>query len=43
MSAAHEQEGPRPFELVYHGQYDDSRPGNDIPVTGRWVLYHLRL
>jgi peroxiredoxin len=25
--------------LVYRGQLDDSRPGNDIPVTGR----HLRL
>lgn len=22
-------------KLVYRGQYDDSRPGNDIPVTGR--------
>ena len=21
--------------LVYHGQLDDSRPGNDVPVTGR--------
>ncbi|MFW5927051.1 MAG: thioredoxin family protein, partial [Wenzhouxiangella sp.] len=21
--------------LVYRGQLDDSRPGNDIPVTGR--------
>lgn len=21
-------------ELIYHGQFDDSRPGNDIPVTG---------
>ncbi|XP_024357173.1 uncharacterized protein [Physcomitrium patens] len=31
----YKKEGPRPFELVYHGQYDDSRPGNDIPVTGR--------
>jgi peroxiredoxin len=23
------------FKLVYHGQYDDSRPKNDIPVTGK--------
>ena len=23
------------FKLVYRGQYDDSRPGNGIPVTGR--------
>ncbi len=23
--------------LVYHGQLDESRPGNDIPVTGRDV------
>jgi peroxiredoxin len=23
------------FRLVYRGQYDDSRPGNEIPVTGR--------
>jgi peroxiredoxin len=23
------------FRLVYRGQYDDSRPGNGIPVTGR--------
>jgi peroxiredoxin len=22
------------FRLVYRGQFDDSRPGNDIPVTG---------
>jgi peroxiredoxin len=21
-------------KLVYHGQFDDSRPGNDVPVTG---------
>lgn len=21
-------------ELIYHGQFDDSRPGNDVPVTG---------
>ncbi|CAI8598432.1 unnamed protein product [Vicia faba] len=30
------KDGRRPFELVYHGQYDDSRPSNNnIPVTGR--------
>jgi peroxiredoxin len=23
------------FKLVYHGQYDDSRPSNGIPVTGK--------
>ena len=25
----------REGKLVYRGQFDDSRPGNDIPVTGR--------
>ncbi|XP_049937233.1 uncharacterized protein LOC116267210 isoform X2 [Nymphaea colorata] len=29
------KDGRRPFELFYHGQFDDSRPGNGIPVTGR--------
>ncbi|OMP08908.1 Alkyl hydroperoxide reductase subunit C/ Thiol specific antioxidant [Corchorus olitorius] len=29
------KDGRRPFELVYHGQFDDSRPSNDVPVTGR--------
>ncbi|PKA62364.1 hypothetical protein AXF42_Ash009249 [Apostasia shenzhenica] len=29
------KEGRRPFELFYHGQFDDSRPGNNTPVTGR--------
>ncbi|KAL9264415.1 hypothetical protein AKJ16_DCAP11350 [Drosera capensis] len=23
------------FELVYHGQFDDSRPSNNLPITGR--------
>ncbi len=23
------------FRLVYRGQYDDSRPGNGVPVTGK--------
>ena len=23
------------FKLVYRGQFDDSRPGNDLPVTGQ--------
>lgn len=26
------------FKLVYRGQFDDSRPGNNLPVTGK----HLR-
>ncbi|KAK6940004.1 Redoxin [Dillenia turbinata] len=29
------KDGRRPFELVYHGQFDDSRPSNAVPVTGR--------
>lgn len=29
------KEGPRPFQLEYHGQLDDSRPRNGQPVTGR--------
>ncbi|KAL4183914.1 hypothetical protein AMTRI_Chr11g157490 [Amborella trichopoda] len=29
------KDGRRPFELVYHGQFDDSRPSHKIPVTGR--------
>ncbi|XP_057449966.1 uncharacterized protein LOC130741167 [Lotus japonicus] len=29
------KDGRRPFELVYHGQFDDSRPSNKTPVTGR--------
>ncbi|XVF64386.1 hypothetical protein PTKIN_Ptkin09bG0165300 [Pterospermum kingtungense] len=29
------RDGRRPFELVYHGQFDDSRPSNTVPVTGR--------
>ncbi|GLT61880.1 hypothetical protein SLA2020_345540 [Shorea laevis] len=29
------KDGRRPFELVYHGQFDDSRPSNDVPITGR--------
>ncbi|XP_020533005.1 uncharacterized protein LOC105629143 isoform X3 [Jatropha curcas] len=28
-------DGRRPFELVYHGQFDDSRPSNNVPITGR--------
>lgn len=38
-----EQDGRRPFELVYHGQFDDSRPSNNVPVTGRLVLAIVRL
>ncbi|KAL8231883.1 hypothetical protein R6Q57_001661 [Mikania cordata] len=29
------KDGRRPFELVYHGQFDDSRPSNNVGVTGR--------
>ncbi|XP_004955932.1 uncharacterized protein LOC101781002 isoform X1 [Setaria italica] len=29
------QDGRRFFELFYHGQFDDSRPSNNVPVTGR--------
>ncbi|KAF8404393.1 hypothetical protein HHK36_009276 [Tetracentron sinense] len=29
------EDGRRPFELVYHGQFDDSRPSNNVRVTGR--------
>ncbi|XP_076948015.1 uncharacterized protein LOC143620148 [Bidens hawaiensis] len=29
------KDGRRPFELVYHGQFDDSRPSNNVSVTGR--------
>ncbi|RYR41692.1 hypothetical protein Ahy_A08g038104 [Arachis hypogaea] len=31
----YKKDGRRPFELVYHGQFDDSRPSNNVPVTGR--------
>ncbi|CAN7021745.1 hypothetical protein BRARA_F01531 [Brassica rapa] len=31
----YKKDGRRPFELVYHGQFDDSRPSNNTPVTGR--------
>ncbi|TYH72600.1 hypothetical protein ES332_D05G265700v1 [Gossypium tomentosum] len=31
----YDEDGRRPFELVYHGQFDDSRPSNSVPVTGR--------
>ncbi|CAK9237786.1 unnamed protein product, partial [Sphagnum troendelagicum] len=27
--------GKRPFELVYHGRFDDSRPRSNTPITGR--------
>ena len=36
-----DQDGRRPFELVYHGQFDDSRPSNNTPVTGRCVIHML--
>jgi peroxiredoxin len=29
------------MELVYRGQLDDSRPGNEIPVTGKDIRYAL--
>nr|XP_023895283.1 uncharacterized protein LOC112007205 isoform X2 [Quercus suber] len=29
------KDGRRPFELAYHGQFDDSRPSNNVPVNGR--------
>ncbi len=29
------------LELVYHGQLDDSRPGNSIPVTGKDLQHAL--
>ncbi|KAG9457153.1 hypothetical protein H6P81_001661 [Aristolochia fimbriata] len=29
------KDGRRPFELFYHGQFDDSRPSNSVAVTGR--------
>jgi peroxiredoxin len=29
------------LELKYRGQLDDSRPGNDLPVTGRDLRYAL--
>ncbi|RVW84981.1 hypothetical protein CK203_037663 [Vitis vinifera] len=32
------KDGRRPFELVYHGQFDDSRPSNNVRVTGRSLL-----
>jgi thiol-disulfide isomerase/thioredoxin len=30
-----EKDGRDPFELAYHGQFDDSRPNNNKPITGR--------
>ncbi|RVW32546.1 hypothetical protein CK203_093752 [Vitis vinifera] len=37
------QDGRRPFELVYHGQFDDSRPSNNVRVTGRlcWMQHKV--
>ncbi|KAG6388599.1 hypothetical protein SASPL_150031 [Salvia splendens] len=31
----YDEDGRRPFELVYHGQFDDSRPSNNMRITGR--------
>ncbi|XP_029118266.1 uncharacterized protein [Elaeis guineensis] len=29
------KDGRRPFELFYRGRFDDSRPSNNVPITGR--------
>jgi len=29
------------LKLVYRGQFDDSRPGNNIPVTGQYLKYAI--
>lgn len=29
------KDGRRPLDLFYHGQFDDSRPSNNLAVTGR--------
>jgi len=29
------------LRLVYHGQLDDSRPGNEIPITGKDIRHTL--
>ena len=29
------------LKLVYHGQFDGSRPSNDVPVTGRALQAHV--
>jgi thiol-disulfide isomerase/thioredoxin len=31
------------LQLVYHGQMDDSRPGNNIPVTGEDIAMAIEL
>ncbi|CAN1234900.1 hypothetical protein LINPERPRIM_LOCUS4339 [Linum perenne] len=35
LSNFYMKDGRRPFELVYHGQFDDSRPNSNVPITGR--------
>ncbi|KAE8665044.1 Detected protein of confused Function [Hibiscus syriacus] len=35
------KDGRRPFELVYHGQFDDSRPSNGVRVTGRDLRFAI--
>ncbi|KAH7568018.1 hypothetical protein JRO89_XS07G0215200 [Xanthoceras sorbifolium] len=35
------KDGRRPFELVYHGQFDASRPSNNLPVTGRDISFAI--
>ncbi|KAK9110409.1 hypothetical protein Sjap_018469 [Stephania japonica] len=37
----YDEDGRRPFELVYHGQFDDSRPRNNVPVTGRDLSFAI--
>jgi hypothetical protein len=39
-SCVFQQDGRRPFELVYHGQFDNSRPCSNTPITGRSELQH---
>ncbi|KAH8968781.1 hypothetical protein BDL97_03G148200 [Sphagnum fallax] len=29
------KDGRRPFELLYHGRFDDSQPRSNTPITGR--------
>ncbi|KAK4860284.1 hypothetical protein QYF36_020622 [Acer negundo] len=35
------KDGRRPFQLVYLGQFDDSRPSNNLPVTGRDICFAI--
>ncbi|KAJ0086947.1 hypothetical protein Patl1_08120 [Pistacia atlantica] len=38
----YKKDGRRPFELVYHGQFDDSRPSNNLPVHWEVGLRSLK-